>query len=176
MAKDSNGVIDLDAEDDTPAEKQIIDVDAGEEKSGDEQFVPVDESQIDTRGQTPAETTAQNLGDVADEVRARPPTPREPEHRQPSPPKSAAKAPFMEADSDDDSDTSVSQPEKDANRVEQSSIHVQSPRAVPEGRSVLEKSNVIASNSDKNVEAITQPEVAPSFGDNASNDSDEEIA
>ena len=177
LAKDSNGVIDLDAEDDEiPASRQVIDLDADENRSDDEQFVLVDEDQIDAQSQTPVETTAQNLGDLADEVRARPPTPAEPDHKQPSPPKSTVKAPFMEADSDDESDTFVSRPEEDVNGAERSSVQVKSPKAVIQDDVAAEEHDATTVDSDKKAEATTQPDVAPSAGDNASNDSDEEIA
>jgi DNA excision repair protein ERCC-5 len=165
FARDSNGIIDLDAEDEpNPASRQVIDLDADEE----EQFVPVDEDQIDARSQTPVETATQNLDDLADEVRARPPTPGEPDHRQPS----TAKAPFMEADSDDESDSFVPRFDDDAeDRAEPSPVHVESPRPAP-----AEESTTTTASPDRGIQVTTHSEVAPSAGNNASNDSDEEIA
>lgn len=178
LAHDSNAVIDLDAEDDqVPANRQVIDLDADEERSDEESFVPVDQDRPRAGGQTPVESAAQNLGDLAEEVRARPPTPGEPDNKQPNPPKSTAKAPFMEADSDDQSDSFVPRPEDDAmDRAEPSPVHVISPNAVLGEEGAADEGNATSSKPDKDVEMTTRPKVASSTSDKASSDSNEEIA
>jgi DNA excision repair protein ERCC-5 len=114
LAHDSNAVIDLDADDeDVPTQRKVIDLDADEDQDDEDGFQPVDEEQNkDVTIQPPVDQALQSFGDVADEVRARPPTPGEPDHRQPTPPKRAAKTPFLDADSDGESDAFVAQPDK----------------------------------------------------------------
>lgn len=115
LAQDSNAVIDLDAYDEEPSSRKVIDLDADEEDDG-ERFEPVDD---DTNGEVAAQPSIADaplhLGDVADDIRAEPPTPQEPDHRQPTPPKASAKTPFLEADSDGDSDGFVPRPDEEAN-------------------------------------------------------------
>jgi DNA excision repair protein ERCC-5 len=109
LAQDTNAVIDLDAYDEEESRK-VIDLDADEEQEDGDGFQPVDENLNEVVASQPvAGDGLKRLDDVADEVRARPPTPGEPDHRQPTPPKPAAKAPFMEADSGDESDAFVPQ-------------------------------------------------------------------
>jgi DNA excision repair protein ERCC-5 len=115
LAHDSNAVIDLDTDDEeVSASRKTIDLDADEEQPDADSFQPVDEESTGrARDQPPSAGDApQRLGDLADEVRARPPTPSEPGHRRPTPPKPAAKALFMEADSDGESDGFVPRPDE----------------------------------------------------------------
>lgn len=106
LRKEKNEVIDLDAEDERGfANGEVVDLEADEPENNDEQFEPVDQTQDQNEDQPVAEGEPQNLGDIADQVRAQPPTPGEPDHREPSPPKPGTKAPFQEVDSDSESDT-----------------------------------------------------------------------
>jgi len=130
LAHDTNAVIDLDAYDEEDSRK-VIDLDADEGQADADDFQPVDEYQNeDAASQSIAEDGLTRLGDVADEIRARTPTPGEPDHRQPTPPKPAAKAPFLEADSSEESDAFVPQLDdatEDLKQVSQEAAHVTAP-------------------------------------------------
>ena len=109
LAHDSNAVIDLDAYDEEES-KKVIDLDADEEQADEDGFQPVDGYDNEAvADQPPAENGPQRLGGIADEIRARPPTPGEPDNTQPAPSKPAAQAPFLEANSGDESDAFVPQ-------------------------------------------------------------------
>ncbi|KAM0717295.1 hypothetical protein Q7P37_007147 [Cladosporium fusiforme] len=99
----NNEIIDLDAEDEPGFKKgEVVELDADEDKVDDVQFEPTDIAEREPGVQP--ETTSTSLGDLADEVRARPPTPGEQDNKQPTPPKATAKAPFQQDDSSDESE------------------------------------------------------------------------
>lgn len=105
LAKRNDRIIDLDAEDDAGFKNgEVIDLDADEDKADDEgaDFEPTDINRINPEVPPAAPTS---LGDIADEVRARPPTPGEKDNKQPTPPKPTARPPFQQDDSSDESET-----------------------------------------------------------------------
>jgi DNA excision repair protein ERCC-5 len=190
LAHDLNAVIDLDADDEEPSSKgKVIDLDADEEQEDEDGFRPVDGEQNEYVSVQPSlDQAPQSFGDVADEVRARPPTPGEPDHRQPTPPKTSAKAPFLDADSDGESDAFIAQPDE---TIEDSEKLNEVPRAkAPFGEDSDDE--VVTTNSNTNAavkttdppglvyaaaeEPATKSNVAAKATENAASDEDEEIA
>jgi DNA excision repair protein ERCC-5 len=158
LAHDSNAVIDLDADDEEPSSKgKVIDLDADEEQEDEDGFQPVDEEQnYDVAFQSSVDQVPQSFGDVADEVRARPPTPGEPDHRQPTPSKTTAKAPFLDADSDGESDAFVAQPDETTEDSEK--IPNEVPRAkAPFGEDSDDEVVMTYSNTDAAIKTTDTP-------------------
>jgi DNA excision repair protein ERCC-5 len=191
LAHDSNAVIDLDADDEEPSSKgKVIDLDADEEQEDEDGFQPVDEEQnYDVAFQSSVDQVPQSFGDVADEVRARPPTPGEPDHRQPTPSKTTAKAPFLDADSDGESDTFVAQPDETMEDSEK--IPNEVPRAkAPFGEDSDDEVVMTYSNTDAAIKTTDTPglvqvtaeepaaksDAVAKAPENAASDEDEEIA
>lgn len=188
LAHDTNAVIDLDAYDEEESRK-VIDLDADDDQADEEDFQPVDGYQNeDAADQPSAGDGPQRLGDLADEVRARPPTPGEPDHRHPTPPKPAAKAPFMEADSGDDSDAFVPRPEE---ATDEKIVSQEAPRVnAPFGEDNEDEVVMANSEADAGGKTGTQPavlhstrekpaaksEVTPEATARAASEEDEEIA
>jgi DNA excision repair protein ERCC-5 len=191
LAHDSNAVIDLDADDEEPSSKgKVIDLDADEEQEDEDGFQPVDEEQnYDVAFQSSVDQVPQSFGDVADEVRARPPTPGEPDHRQPTPSKTTAKAPFLDADSDGESDAFVAQPDETTEDSEK--IPNEVPRAkAPFGEDSDDEVVMTYSNTDAAIKTTDTPglvqvtaeepaaksDAVAKAPENAASDEDEEIA
>ncbi|KAM0702169.1 hypothetical protein Q7P35_011079 [Cladosporium inversicolor] len=172
LAHDTNTVIDLDAYDENDLRK-VIDLDAEEEQADGDDFQPVDENfNEDATSQLIAGDGSQQMGDIADGVRARPPTPGEPDHRQPTPPKPAAKAPFMEADSGDDSDAFVPRPDEATEDLDK--VPPEAPRVnAPFGEN--SEDEVVMANSEEEAAAKVGTEVAAvsSTGEDMIAESDE---
>jgi DNA excision repair protein ERCC-5 len=184
LAQDNNAVIDLDAYDEEES-KKVIDLDADEEQEDGDDFQPVDDNHNDDLVSQPvAGNGLERLGDVADEVRARPPTPGEPDHRQPTPPKPAAKAPFVEADSGDESDAFVPRPDEAAEDLKK--VSPEAPRAnAPFGEDsedevVMAESEAHTGNTAETAAAKTTAaattETVPNTTGDAASDEDEALA
>lgn len=187
LAQDNNAVIDLDAYDEDESRK-VIDLDADEEQEDGEDFQPIDETpNEDVASQPTAGDGLERLGDVAEDVRARPPTPGEPDHRQPTPPKPAAKAPFMEADSGDESDAFVPRPDEAAEDLKK--VSPEAPRAnAPfredsEDEVVMAESEAHAGTKGETAAAPTtatattaESDIVPGTTGDAASDEDEALA
>ncbi|GAB7325828.1 hypothetical protein MBLNU13_g09908t1 [Cladosporium sp. NU13] len=187
LAHDSNAVIDLDAYEDEL--KKVINLDANDEQADEDVFQVVDESQHeDAASQTIAEDEPQRLGDVADEVRARPPTSGEPDQRQPTPPQSPTKAPFLEADNGEESDGFVPRPDEateDSKKVSSVAPRVNAPFGEDSEDEV-----VMANSDDTDAKVGTEAamvhttatattnksETAPESREEAASDEDEALA
>jgi DNA excision repair protein ERCC-5 len=187
LAQDNNAVIDLDAYDEEESRK-VIDLDADEEQEDGEDFQPIDEiPNEDVASQPTAGDGLERLGDVAEDVRARPPTPGEPDHRQPTPPKPAAKAPFMEADSGDESDAFVPRPDEateDLNKVSPDAPRANAPFGEDsEDEVVMAESEAHTGDKVETAAAQTtatattaKPETVPDTAGDAASDEDEALA
>lgn len=187
LAQDNNAVIDLDAYDEDESRK-VIDLDADEEQEDGEDFQPIDETpNEDVASQPTAGDGLERLGDVAEDVRGRPPTPGEPDHRQPTPPKPAAKAPFMEADSGDESDAFVPRPDEAAEDLKK--VSPEAPRAnAPfredsEDEVVMAESEAHAGTKGETAAAPTtatattaESDIVPGTTGDAASDEDEALA
>jgi DNA excision repair protein ERCC-5 len=163
LAHDTNAVIDLDAYDEEESRK-VIDLDADEEQAEGDDFQPADENMNeDVESQTRAGDGPERLGDIADEVRARPPTPGEPDHRQPTPPKPAAKALFMDADSGDESDAFVPRPDEMTEDLEKVSLDAQRVK-VPFGEDSEDEVVMADSEADAGAKVGNGPDAVHATG------------
>jgi DNA excision repair protein ERCC-5 len=189
LAHDTNAVIDLDAYDEEEP-KKVIDLDADEEQADGDVFQPVDDYRNENvLDQPSAVDGTQNLSDVAEDVRARPPTTSEPDHRQPTPPQPIAKAPFVEANSGDESDAFV--PQLDEATEDWKEAIPEAPRAkAPFGEESDDEVLVTNPEPDVGIESEKQPaashpiarspttksDVVPEAMRDAASEEDEEIA
>lgn len=114
LVSNDNAIIDLDAEDEKKgfANGEVVDLDAEEVREEEFQTETHAAAEGIPQDQPEDEELEQNLGDIADGVRARPPTPGESDHKQPTPqPKPAAKVPFQE-ESDEEDEAFMARPDE----------------------------------------------------------------
>lgn len=191
LARDSNEIIDLDAEEDNSnhPNKKVIDLDTDDDQFAEDRFEPVDEDLDQVPNQMPVEAP-RTFGDVADEARAAPPTPGEPNQRRPTPPKPTTKAPFLEADSDEESDSFVPQPDQDAEDPEKQEETVSDPiddakealrqpeatKTAPIEGGKGERASTGGLVSNTTAENGAKPEAAPIVMEDAADIEDEAIA
>lgn len=119
---DTGEVIDLDAEETEPGNGEVIDLDADEPTKAASPQKPASAPDGRTEGEQALDAqltegdVAPRLGDMADIIRAKPPSPSMPDHPRATPPKSTKKRPFDDEDSEtEDIPTAIDPPTHEIN-------------------------------------------------------------